>query len=331
MGKTMAEQCKTFHCPKCNQSFQGKYAKYSLKTHDGYCGKDHSMYTCDHCSKSFKKKVGLKNHMVRWHELITNISCQICNKTFADNSKLQKHMTKHSSDRPVKCNSCDKTFKQQSSLITHNKKHNGEENDPFPCKLCQKYYTSKGGLKKHEQKHHQSLSEEKNTLVSNLDKNEPKRNKGRLLKKPTPKMSSKNRKLQLQVVDLSNSIVAIDKIAEKRALQVENLEKDIVAINEDKDNQITQLQMDIVSINLDKDIQIIQLEIKNMQLENINNDIVAVAEKNALQVENFENDIVANFPTCKDILDIKKLYLDYIYDVENMLEKIEQEKSKDNV
>ncbi|XP_044198911.1 zinc finger protein 345-like isoform X2 [Thunnus albacares] len=108
-------------------------------------------------------------------------TCLECGKTFASRSKLKKHCSVHSSERPFKCTQCEKTYKSpkdlnqhflihsnsgglsfacslcekkfrfHSSLTVHLRRHNGER--PFPCSYCNKRFLTKSVLKSHMRIH----------------------------------------------------------------------------------------------------------------------------------------------------------------------------------
>ena len=80
----------------------------------------------------------------------TSQTCKICNKTFANVYRLQRHMISHeeSSDlRKFKCTECGKAFKFKHHLKEHTRIHSGEK--PFECPNCGKRFSHSGSYSSH--------------------------------------------------------------------------------------------------------------------------------------------------------------------------------------
>jgi KRAB domain-containing zinc finger protein len=54
----------------------------------------------------------------------------LCDKGFIASSSSQKHIRRHTGDKPYKCNICSKGFSMSCSLQTHIRTHTGDK----PCK-----------------------------------------------------------------------------------------------------------------------------------------------------------------------------------------------------
>ena len=52
-------------------------------------------------------------------------SCDKCQKTFGENSKLRSHERVHSGEKPFSCQTCLMSFAHGSSLASHTKVHKG--------------------------------------------------------------------------------------------------------------------------------------------------------------------------------------------------------------
>ena len=76
--------------------------------------------------------------------------CKVCNKTFANVYRLQRHMISHdeSTDlRKFKCPTCGKAFKFKHHLKEHIRIHSGEK--PFECANCGKRFSHSGSYSSH--------------------------------------------------------------------------------------------------------------------------------------------------------------------------------------
>uniref|UniRef100_A0A2I3FYA8 C2H2-type domain-containing protein n=1 Tax=Nomascus leucogenys TaxID=61853 RepID=A0A2I3FYA8_NOMLE len=75
----------------------------------------------------------------------------ICGKMFPSQSKLDRHVLTHTSQRPFKFVSCSKSFRQSPHLKIHQLTHSEER--PFQCCFCQKGFKIQSKLLKHKQIH----------------------------------------------------------------------------------------------------------------------------------------------------------------------------------
>uniref|UniRef100_A0A3Q2Z5V8 C2H2-type domain-containing protein n=1 Tax=Hippocampus comes TaxID=109280 RepID=A0A3Q2Z5V8_HIPCM len=89
------------------------------------------------------------------HTVATNtipLFCSECGKAFGDRGILNRHMKRHTGEKPFACSACGKAFSRRDSHLTrHARTHTGEKR--FICSLCDKRFTTKGNVLLHMRTH----------------------------------------------------------------------------------------------------------------------------------------------------------------------------------
>ncbi|KAK3102832.1 hypothetical protein FSP39_014273 [Pinctada imbricata] len=161
-------------CTKCDKKFKTAAA---LRGH--YVVHSPSRpFKCNinDCTKDFRSKKLLKNHMEEFHNLTEKkYACDYagCDFAFFKRSHLERHKITHTGERKFGCTACGKAFRHSDNLKVHMRQHTNEK--PVKCHLCSFACRQKSSLQYHLRKFHQIFnrprsisSEAKNlsTLVS---------------------------------------------------------------------------------------------------------------------------------------------------------------------
>ncbi|CAG9801039.1 unnamed protein product [Chironomus riparius] len=176
------ETLKLFECDKCPKSFAKKfqvrnhlqnvhvYEKVvpSFKCHFEDCSKifvnnlrlqHHLKYTheggdqviCEICSKTFKKRSSLDEHMrIHTRKPCDRYQCEICGHYIADIRVFQRHVKNHATESLNNtCHYCGKKSPNLKALKGHIRYvHELERN--FQCRFCEKRFKTSRNLKDHE-------------------------------------------------------------------------------------------------------------------------------------------------------------------------------------
>ena len=137
---------KSVDCPECDEKF---FFEVELKKH---MKKHIKKYMCDICDFRTGWKAALEKHIMK-HSDERPFVCNICGMAFKWQCSQKKHMLTHSEVRRHKCEYCGKGFKAKKNLNEHTKIHTGKFGGY--CEICQKGFTQKYNLTLHNLKHHQ--------------------------------------------------------------------------------------------------------------------------------------------------------------------------------
>ncbi|XP_050575055.1 zinc finger protein 17-like [Bombus affinis] len=141
--ESMASNEKTFTCDCCSKIFRKKYAlQRHLETHSN------ARMECSVCHRLLKTKKTLKLHMMLHEDTGKIFECSECGFMTKQKQSMTRHQIRmHSKIADYKCQLCPKTFKFNGDLKRHHEaKH---VVDPCYCEICGKTYRNSHFLRKH--------------------------------------------------------------------------------------------------------------------------------------------------------------------------------------
>lgn len=123
-------QGKTFPCPICGKVFRFK----SLLASHSLIHSEIRPFSCDFCSRSFRRLSHLKRHREVVHangeRLPESFVCHICGKDKKCRSQLARHVIIHTGERPFACDLCTARFNRSGNLKQHRKRMHGVGTPP---------------------------------------------------------------------------------------------------------------------------------------------------------------------------------------------------------
>lgn len=150
-------------------------SKHSLQSHFTRKHTDNYEHQCNFCSKKFKVKGDLTNH-IRFHHKEKPINCDVCGKRCLNSGSLYVHqkwahykpkyechickrrmvtqqnldqhlLTQHEKRDKIVCSECGKTFAKKDSFKRHMVVHTGCK--PHSCMICSKPFARRSQLRQH--------------------------------------------------------------------------------------------------------------------------------------------------------------------------------------
>lgn len=110
-----------FECDICMAQFTqiGSVRVHKKFVHERQPGN----FICHVCSKAFRDKFKLSNHVRFKHDKIITHYCPECRKGYGNNTSLKNHIiSMHSVEKLFACQYCGKKFSSSSNKITHESK-----------------------------------------------------------------------------------------------------------------------------------------------------------------------------------------------------------------
>lgn len=135
------------YCAVHRKTLTGETA---IENHRNCDGGGKPNFVCDICDKTFVNSYKLNRHR-HCHEPAPRFQCQVCSKKFKDNYALTTHKRMHTGHKAFTCHICHIQLKQLWSLKRHLAAHKGEKN--YPCDSCNYRFVTKTELTRHMKLH----------------------------------------------------------------------------------------------------------------------------------------------------------------------------------
>jgi len=139
-------------CPQCQKTLKKSSLPGHIRNEHGVGSQQ--TYTCEHCSKVFRKMCNLGSHIKNVHGTFNTdeVTCTDCGKQFKNPPTLVSHLKSvHAEDSTsFMCDVCCKEFKKRTNLVMHIKDvHTEYESADVTCSYCNKQMKNPNSLKFH--------------------------------------------------------------------------------------------------------------------------------------------------------------------------------------
>ncbi|MES1921324.1 hypothetical protein MHBO_002868, partial [Bonamia ostreae] len=147
-----SNQKNLFSCSFCSKKFaRAPNFQKHLNSHQNIP----QCHPCWYCQKGFSRKCVLVRHVKEVHQFDdkNRVRCPKCSKSFKFKTSLSNHLKIHN-DEIFKCAVCGKVFKCKRYLNTHMQRH-GES--MHACKVCGKMFAAHVDVLKHNKVHRENF------------------------------------------------------------------------------------------------------------------------------------------------------------------------------
>lgn len=191
-----------FSCPDCSKQYK---SKHRLKEHiDIYHNGNTDRFHCEHCPRKFSTKSYLKQHQLNHisdaekERLKAENTCPDCGYGFLSRAKMLHHIRfQHAMAYSTVCSACGKTFKSKYNFFIHYQNTHGDGVGRPQCSICGMILADDSSLRRHMRNRHNNTGDYTCSVCS---KKCPSQN---ALKAHVEYVHSKERKFSCQYCDKS--------------------------------------------------------------------------------------------------------------------------------
>lgn len=155
----------TYGCERCDRKFQSENHLETHRKNSKNSALESNQSFCEVCNEKYTYMCEYKKHFVIFHQNEGSSECLICDKSYSNSMRLNRHMQGVHIDRPFECEICHSMIRGKGNLSQHHKTQHTNER-PFVCSVCGKTFKFAHYLRLHMRFH----NKEKQYTCSLCDK-----------------------------------------------------------------------------------------------------------------------------------------------------------------
>lgn len=136
-----------------------------------------SNFPCSKCDRKFPSMKTMRIHFALKHpDVPVRFKCTVCSKLFKHKTSLREHMMNHTGEHPFGCDQCDERFIRKKDVDRHMEEMHGSDDEDgekkvrFPCPHCPRKLLTKSARGIHITHHHADKEPLAKQVLSSLPK-----------------------------------------------------------------------------------------------------------------------------------------------------------------
>lgn len=136
-----------------------------------------SNFPCSKCERKFPSMKTMRIHFALKHpDVPVRFKCTVCSKLFKHKTSLREHMMNHTGEHPFGCDQCDERFIRKKDVDRHMEEMHGSDDEDgekkvrFPCPYCPRKLMTKTARAIHVTHNHADKEPIAKQVLSSLPK-----------------------------------------------------------------------------------------------------------------------------------------------------------------
>ncbi|XP_001663295.2 zinc finger protein 14 [Aedes aegypti] len=136
-----------------------------------------SNFPCSKCERKFPSMKTMRIHFALKHpDVPVRFKCTVCSKLFKHKTSLREHMMNHTGEHPFGCDQCEERFIRKKDVDRHMEEMHGSDDDDgekkvrFPCPYCPRKLMTKTARAIHVTHNHADKEPIAKQVLSSLPK-----------------------------------------------------------------------------------------------------------------------------------------------------------------